>query len=253
MCQAHEIIIKSYLFKLLVSIALITSVNQAWAHSFSVVFVAPMSGTQQESGRQALDGFLFATREEDAHAFEESDGHLGGLDSYILKIDNARGTSIMLKQLEGVLAEEKPIFVTGAFSVESASLLRDAVKNSGVVLVDPVDSVMWRSAVASPENLSLISGEKFSPVFQNKYGYAPNLQVFRGYIAARLVATTVRSLAEADLSDRRRVTKALDQVLENSYWRRQKTAPIPGSDGATCRVIPVSKLRFKTAVTVTTH
>lgn len=48
------------------------------AHSFNVVLIGENIA---ESG--AYDGFRLATRERDGHAGEESDGHLGGLDSYI--------------------------------------------------------------------------------------------------------------------------------------------------------------------------
>ena len=203
--------------KLLVGLALIMSYNQVWAHRFSAVFVMPMSGVQQESGRQGLDGFMFATGEEDAHAFEESDGHLGGLDSYILKIDSASGTTIMLEQLERLLKEEEPIFVTGILTTDTAELLRGILNNRGVVLVDPIDSAMWRSAVASPDKLKSINGEAFSAAFENKCGYAPNLQVIRGYIAARVIAATVRSLDETNLSDPSLVRKTRDRILEHTF------------------------------------
>ena len=203
-------------FKLLVGVALIMSYNQVWAHRFSAVFVMPMSGVQQESGRQALDGFMFATGEEDAHAFEESDGHLGGLDSYILKIDSASGTTDLRHQLERLLKEEEPVFITGIFNTDTGELLRGILNNRGVVLVDPIDSAMWRSAVASPDNVKSVNGEAFSAAFKSEYGYAPNLQAIRGYIAARLISATVRSLAGTGLSDSLLVTKARDRVLEQT-------------------------------------
>lgn len=179
------------------------------AHSFKLVFVAPMSGPQQKFGRQALDGFMLATTEEDAHLDQESDGHLGGLDSYVIEIDSSMGNEVTMEQVENLVRSRKPLFVAGLFSKELASQITDSLRKNGAVLVNPLDSAMWRRVMDRPEDFKTMNGETFNAVFNQVYGYAPNTNVRQGYIAARLIALTVRSLPESQLEDRDELARAL--------------------------------------------
>ena len=90
--------------------------------------MAPVSGPDGEIGQQALDGFMLATTEQDAHEFEESDGHLGGLDSYVIVIDNSTGETATLEKVENLVRSKKPLFVTGIFSVAMAAQIADTLK-----------------------------------------------------------------------------------------------------------------------------
>ena len=198
--------------KFLIGILLITTLGSAWAHSFSLVFVMPMSGPQKESGQQALNGFLLATTEEDTHADETSDGHLGGLDSHVLKVDSWVESPAMLESLENLMHTRQPIFVTGLFSAETAELIARSLKRENTVFFDPSESALWQIALTAPDTLKSMNGDSFSARFQNHYGYVPTLEVMRGYIAARLIAATVRSLGEDELNERHERALALARL-----------------------------------------
>ncbi len=188
--------------------------SEGWAHSFNLGFVAPLSGPRADFGQQALDGFMLATTEQDAHLFEESDGHLGGLDSYVIKIDSALDDKTAIEQVENLLRNKNPLFVAGIFSSEMASQISNRLKNSETVLVNSVDSVMWQRVVEEPEKLTTMSGEAFNLKFKATYGYVPGADSHKGYIAARLIASTVRSLPESLLEDRDELTRALNRFQQ---------------------------------------
>ena len=188
------------------------SLDPIWAHSFSLGLVIPMTGPQLESGQQALDGFLLATTEEDSHTGETSDGHLGGLDSHVLRVDSGVDSSAMLKSLENLMQTRQPIFVTGLFTAETAELIAQSLKRGNAVLFDSAESAMWQIALTAPGQLKSMSGDSFSTRFQNRYGYEPTPEVMRGYIAARLIAATVRSLDEDELNDPHELALALARL-----------------------------------------
>ena len=71
-----------------IAAALFYSPSRAAAHSFRAGLLLPLSGPSTGAGKQILDGFMLATKERDAHPDTESDGHLGGLDVYISRIDS---------------------------------------------------------------------------------------------------------------------------------------------------------------------
>lgn len=197
--------------KILIGILLALSLDPVWAHSFNLGFVAPMSGSRGDSGQQALDGFMLATTEQDAHAFEESDGHLGGLDSYVIKIDSSVDDKTTIERVENLLKKDKPLFVAGIFSLELAGEISERLKHSEAVLVNPVDSLMWHQAIETPGRLTTMSGELLNEKFKAAYGYAPTTDVRKGYIAARLIASTVRSLPESQLEQRESLARALSR------------------------------------------
>ena len=172
----------------------------------------PMSGQQKESGRQALNGFLLATTEEDAHADETSDGHLGGLDSHVFKVDSEADSTVMLKSLENLMHTRQPIFVTGLFSAETAELIAQSLKRENTVFFDPSESALWQIALADADSLKSMNGDSFGARFQIRYGYLPTLEAMRGYVAARLIAATVRSLDENELNERHERALALARL-----------------------------------------
>ena len=200
--------------RILIAVMLMVVMGEGWAHSFRLGLVVPMSGSQADIGQQARNGFMLATTEQDAHAFEESDGHLGGLDSYVIEIDSSVDDKTTIARIENLLKNKKPIFVAGIFSQELASQISDRLENSKAVLVNPADSAMWQQVAEMPEQLTTMDGEPFDAAFEAAYGYAANANVRQGYIAARLIASTVRSLAESGLKDRDELARALSQIQQ---------------------------------------
>ncbi len=172
----------------------------AGAHSFRVGFIAPFSGPEARIGASARDGFMLAARERDGHADEESDGHLGGLDVYLLIIDSGEGRDSMLAKI-GELIEGRNIeFLTGIVPPGLADLIRSGIDGGLPIFVD--------SGGISPTNVATMDGEPFAAAFAAKFGRAPDRASFRGYGAARLIDRAVRTVA-GDFTRRKAVLRAL--------------------------------------------
>jgi hypothetical protein len=186
-------------------------ISAASAHSFNLVFIAAFS---EMSGQSALNGFLLATREQDGHENEESDGHLGGLDSYIFRVDTMKGEAALLHRLENTIRKSEPLFATGLDL--SASTL-NMLENNGVVVVEPMSSGFWASLTADPGQLKLINGEDFVSAFRRTYGRDPGLQAIQGYLAARMIATVVRNSDEQAREDPGELKQTLYEVLAKSH------------------------------------
>lgn len=195
-------------------LVLATITGQVRAHSFNVGFMAPLSGPNAHQGRQALDGFLLATRERDGHALEESDGHLGGLDSYVIRIDSGGGIDAVRGQLDELLRGEGLIFLTGVSVPETLATAGVMLDHSQSILVDPLDSVVYRSAASAPESLVTMDGVPFPAVFREAYGYDPDVNAIGGYIAARFIDAAV-SAVQGQFTQRDAVQRALAQAREN--------------------------------------
>ncbi|MBT8433947.1 MAG: hypothetical protein KJN95_04770 [Gammaproteobacteria bacterium] len=146
--------------------------NNADAHSFNLIFIAPIS---DQSGRSALDGFLLATTEQDSHEFETSDGHLGGLDSHVYKVDNTAGKVMTTAQLEKTIAEAESLFATG-LSLDEGQI--DLLKDSGTVFVDPTSSRLWPDRLAHPEQLTTMNGGLFFNAFKKLIAISPTITRF---------------------------------------------------------------------------
>ena len=189
------------------------STQPAWAHRFGVILLAPLSGQQAESGKAFIDGFTLATREQDGHAFEESDGHLGGLDSYLYKLDSRLPAEKLDSQLKRLIATEQPTFLTG-MPVPDAAQRATAIH--GLVQVEPQQSEIWKLAETTPDTLTMTDGTDFSRAFERAYQYAPDAAASRGYIAARLISGTVRSLDQNPAQDIGTTRDALNQALNRA-------------------------------------
>ena len=188
--------------------------GQIRAHSFDVGFLAPLSGPDAHQGRQALDGFLLATRERDGHAFEESNGHLGGLDSYVIRIDSSGGAEAVRGQLDELLRGEGPVFLTGVSVSETLAAAGIMLDDSQSILVDPLDSAVYRSAADAPESLVTRDDVPFPAAFRRAYGYDADGHAIGGYIAARVIAAGV-SAVEGRLSQRDALQRALARARDN--------------------------------------
>ena len=186
-------------------------ISTAAAHSFNLVFVAPFA---KVSGKSALNGFMLATREQDSHENEESDGHLGGLDSYIFRVDTMEGEATLLHRLENTIRKSEPLFATG-LDLNTATL--NMLENNGVVVVDPMSSGFWTSLTVDPDQLKLFDGEDFVSAFQRTYGHDPDQQAIHGYLAARIIAMVVRNSDEPAQEDPGVLKQALYEVLAKSH------------------------------------
>jgi len=182
--------------------------NTAFAHSFNVVLIAPFSATASQA---TLDGFLLATREQDSHEFEESDGHLGGLDVYVIRVDSAAGA----EQLEAVVRESSPLFAVGD---TGSGASRAVLEQHQVVVVNPAASRFWASTLVNLDRLPLINGDSFRITYEQIYGYVPSPEALRGYLAARVIATVVRNSSEHPGFSARELRLAVEQSLQTTPW-----------------------------------
>ena len=181
-----------------------------FAHSFNIVFMAPIS---EPAGQSALDGFLLATREQDSHAFEESDGHLGGLDSYLFKIDSVSGKPKDPARLENVLTEFKPLF---AVSMVTDKGVRNLLEKHRVVLVVPASGKDSVVGTASTESITTMDDASFYDLFKNSYGYPPDSHSTYGYLVARVITRVIRNSSERDRSNPDSLEKMVKRALEST-------------------------------------
>lgn len=159
--------------------------NAALAHSFDTVFVVPVSGPQAEAGKQARDGFMFAARERDGHPDETADGHLGGLDVFLLIVDSNAGTGAVVAKV-GELSQRAAGDVARIVApAEMLAAIRRQVGGAEMVVID--------LAAAMPANVRTIAGRPFSTAFEAAFGYAPTPAVLAGYATARQIDTAVRA------------------------------------------------------------
>jgi len=204
-------VIRNALFALGVMVLLAAGAGEARAHGFNIAFVAPLSGPAAHQGRQALDGFLLATRERDGHAFEEADGHLGGLDSYVIRIDSGRGLEAVRGQLGDLIRDGGVFFLTGVSVSETLAATGVVLDPGQAILIDAADSPVYRSAAKAPESLVTKDKVPFSAAFRDANGSDADANAVTGYIAARFIDAAV-SAVQGDFSRR----EAMDRALEHA-------------------------------------
>jgi hypothetical protein len=159
--------------------------SPAWAHSFDTIFVVPLSGSQAAAGKQARDGFMFAARERDGHPNETADGHLGGLDVFLLIVDSTAGEGEVvakLRELTGGAADDTPRVVAPPALLEP---IRGQISEIELLAIDLTTAVHAETRT--------MDGRLFSTAFEDDLGYAPTQAVYAGYAAARQIDAAVRA------------------------------------------------------------
>ncbi len=159
----------------------------ALAHSFQLGVIVPLTGPDSQFGAEALDGLRLATRERDSHPDETSDGHLGGLDSYLHPIDSA-----LLSQPELLAAE------IGARPLDIVTVaVRDADTGTLATILEgprmPVLCPPGPGPVPADE-LDSADAQDFRRAFRTEFGYQATQAAATGYNAGRVVDTAVREL-----------------------------------------------------------
>ena len=194
--------------KILLVLAIYACFSPAWGHSFNIVFIAPIS---EPAGQSALEGFLFATREQNSHAFEESDGHLGGLDSYVFKVDSELKSDPLQDRIETIIRESAPLFAAGFIA---GTKIESVLEKNAVAVVDPVAGGFWPSLIASPGKIQTMDGGNFSERFQQRLGSRPDIHTIRGYLAAQVIARVVGKSDSRQRSDPGKLTDAVNLELQ---------------------------------------
>ena len=163
-----------------------------------------MTGAEAESGTQALNGFLLATAERDGHADEEADGHLGGLDVYILKIDSNQDGSAISQEISRLVRGQEIQFFTGFIPRTVRKAVRGQLLGTGVVFID--------LAVPSSQDQLTMDGMPFTASFSRQFGSPPLNAAHQGYRQARLIDRVVRAL-EGDFTDADKVSVTFEGLI----------------------------------------
>ena len=169
---------------LAVAVSLVATTVQAHSFSLSVIAVGDDATAQMES---AVRGILLASQERDSHADEESDGHLGGLDVYIIARPGDGAASV--SGLVGASPETIDIAVV---------LGPDALAEQAISEIELPTVAIRPGAVAAgladPEN-------EFTTRYETTYGATPDRAAIEGYNAARRVDLAVRPLGGVENRD----------------------------------------------------
>jgi len=192
-------------FGLLLFIALVPRVSNA--HEFVFEFRA-VGAESDEILTDALRGFLLATVERDGHANEASNGHLGGLDVYI--IPQPASVAANFPELKQAPYDRPDIVavIGPEADVESA--------------LDPVggESVYLSAGRLHPDNVwatgdGLESGD-FAARYTTEFGQPPSQWAARGYNIARRIEAAVRPLG--GVNDRAALERAFADSAEGLRW-----------------------------------
>jgi hypothetical protein len=179
----------------------------AQAHEFVVAIRAV------EAGRDliltdAVRGFLLATTERDAHPDETSNGHLGGLDVYIIpQTANVGARFPSLKEAPSGLPDI--ILFIGATDLDDAALIL-ARKESATMISGALHSTNLWSRTATTEPTS------FAGRFMSTYQQPASKWAADGYNAARRIDDAVRLLGQLD--DRAALERALAASADGFRW-----------------------------------
>lgn len=171
-------------------------VSPALGHSFTTVLVVPSDASETVRSHM-IAAFLLAADERDGHSDEESDGHLGGLDVYLVPI---RANDLAETDTAGADIIAAPL------SPESAS--GEMPEAAGAVLVGPSDP----EAQMVVGFLKAAAGAEFAPFaqrFADETGTVAGEEAIASYVAARRIDAAVRALGGVD--DRIRLRALLSQ------------------------------------------
>ncbi|MFV2091677.1 MAG: ABC transporter substrate-binding protein [Hyphomicrobiales bacterium] len=181
------------------------SIKPALAHRFNVALVIEFATGKAEQGRQYRQGFMLATTERDAHAGEESDGHLGGLDVYVSEINAGGDLSAELARI----AAPGDIDIVATFgSPGTWSLANKLLAGADIALLPPGQSPFARPELPGVAN--------FMAAFENRYGGKPSAFAAQGYHAARRIDVAVRAQGKAD--DKAALRRSFSETGNRFDW-----------------------------------
>jgi len=150
----------------------------AIAHSFSLAIFANGSAGPVEL-RSAVQGALIASADRDGHPGETADGHLGGLDVFLIPL-----LETTAEQINGLVDHKTENF---DFVVPLERVPMDLSGLQGVttqtIVLDPgdlSDPAAWFEYPTS-------SGKSFAARYRSRFGEQPDAFSVHGYFAARKI------------------------------------------------------------------
>lgn len=183
---------------LLLTVFIAAIPSAGWAHSFSVALLA-VGDEPSATLTSTIRGMRLAATERDGHADETADGHLGGLDVFILP---------------------RPAGVT-----HGIDWLKDAPPGEPdiIVVIGPPAAVVAAIQASRTETIVIGSGVlptetplAFTERFRAAYGVAPDRQAGEGYNAARRIDLAVR--AQGGVADQDQLSEALAGTADGIDW-----------------------------------
>ncbi len=177
----------------------------AFSHSFNVMLVVPLSGEQEEAGAQFRNGFMLATTERDAHANQESDGHLGGLDVYVSVLDL---NEVADSDVSDFAAQNDINIVIATGDMATISKTRALLAAQGVGLLI--------TGVAPQVNSEMAVVAAFRANFERAYGAVPVAEAVQGYNAAQRIEIAVRS--QAGVGDGEALALSFEETAGGFEW-----------------------------------
>jgi hypothetical protein len=190
---------------LTIVVTLAGAINPTLAHSFNVALVVPQSGTTSGQGREIVDGFMLATEERDSHPDQESDGHLGGLDVYVIVIEENGDTTAMI---EGAIEQGEVDIVAIFVSDKILSLVREHLDRRKVALLLPGQSPFAKS--------DLPEVAVFKSAYERKYSAMPSIFAAQGYNVARRIDAAVR--AQSGVGNKALLNRTFRQTAQGFAW-----------------------------------
>ncbi|MEE8434721.1 MAG: hypothetical protein V3S64_08035 [bacterium] len=172
----------------------------ALAHDFKVGFLVPLSGMDAAAGKEAVNGFKLAASERDGHPDEEADGHLGGLDVYLLLVDTNGGRAKALTRIRTLIQTPGLHFLSGRIPIKWMGDIRKMLQQGPTILIES-------GRLSVRENRTL-DGIVLAQAYARKFGSQPGPSARLGYSLARLLDRVVRITGD-DASNPARVLAAL--------------------------------------------
>ena len=155
--------------------------GNALAHSFTAALI--VAGDNREASlAEAVRGFLLAADEQDGHANETSDGHLGGVDVNVLPLP--RDAAGLVEGLIGKPTETGDVVVVLGPEPAASEAARE-YQSTSTVLLQVVLTERWVSDEGT---------DSFVTRYRRAYGTAPSVMAATGYHAARRLDVAIRPL-----------------------------------------------------------
>ncbi len=179
--------------------------SPAWADRFYVALVMPITGAGAQNSEELRKGFMLATTLRDSHGDEESDGHLGNLDSYV-RIINANGNvSANLKRLWNL----DEVNIVAAFTYDKTqSLITRLLEGKNIALLQPGQTPF------NTKDQPAVSA--FIAAYAQAYTTPPTASSAQGFNAAQRIDAAVR--AQDGISDLEALQRSFRQTGDNFTW-----------------------------------
>jgi len=191
----------------LISLLVGASGETAMAHNFNLAIFANGSAGAAEL-RSAVQGALIASAERDGHPDETADGHLGGLDVFLIPLPETTA-----EQIDGLVAHKTESY-DFVIPLESVPMDLSGLRGitSQTIILDPGDL----SDPAAWSEYPTLNAESFAARYRNRFGEQPAVFAVHGYFAARKIDHAMRE--SNGLSSPENIRKVLTASRQGIDW-----------------------------------